>query len=221
MIGESIRRRRSEVPQMPLLLLLLLLLMVVLMLMGRDGRGGHLVVLQRGNRGSIRHERISSRGRATGEEVVRNRSTSEELIFSGVRNARSRPTTGRTETLHALEVKTILLEMTSDVLARQPIDAHQLHYSLRDSVLDPQMSNSVDESFVQLRSPHKARSLQGARRLIAAISSGATTTAGEIRGFEVGLVRNRGKGVGRRVWVLMSGWDVEGEGEVRSDEGLG
>lgn len=219
MIGESIPRRRSEVPQMPLLLLLLLL-MVVLMLMGHGSRGGHLVVLQRGDGGGVRHERIGSGGRAAGEEVVRDGSASEELIFSGVRNAGSRPTAGRAETLHALEVKTILLEMTSDVLARQPIDAHQLHYSLRDSVLDPQMSNSVNESFVQLRSPHKPRPLQGARRLVAAISSGGASAAGEIGGFEVGLVRGRGRVVGRRVWVVMRGWDVKGEGEVGGDEGL-
>lgn len=151
---------------MPLLLLLIVLLLLML-LRSNSGRSD-LLLLQRGD------ERIS---RATSKEMMRNRGTSEELIIG-----RCRTSTGSTKTLHALEIQPILLEMAGDVLARKPINAHQLHYGLRHSVLDTEMSNSINEALVELRCPDKARALEGASGLVGAVGAGH----GEIGGIEIG-----------------------------------
>uniref|UniRef100_A0A0E0DNF6 Uncharacterized protein n=1 Tax=Oryza meridionalis TaxID=40149 RepID=A0A0E0DNF6_9ORYZ len=48
-----------------------------------------------------------------------------------------------------------------DVLAREAIDAHQLHYRLGDGVLDAEVRHRVDEPLVQLRRRKKKRDLGG------------------------------------------------------------
>lgn len=152
---------------MPLLLLMIVLLL--LMLLRSDSDRSDLLLLQRCG------ERISG---ATSKEMMRNRGTSEQLIIGGCRTS-----TRGAETLHALEIQPILLEMAGDVLARKPVNAHQLHYCLGHGVLDAEMSDSVDEALVELGSPDEARALEGASGLVGAVGAGH----GEIGSVEIGL----------------------------------
>lgn len=96
------------------------------------------------------------------------------------------------ETLHPLQIKPVLLQMAGDVLAGQPVDAHQLHYRLRDSILDPQVGHGVDEPLVELRGPHEARPFQGPGRLVSPATGTGSPAAAAAAAAQVSRVEFRG-----------------------------
>lgn len=140
------------------------------------------------------------------------------------------------EALHSLEVEPVLLEVARDVLAGQAVDAHELHYGLRDRVLDPEVGHGVDEPLVELWGPHEPGTLEGPGRLVSGGVSGGVEVGGvaEVGGGRRGLEGHRRRRRRRRrdwrvigIWVLVLGrawvlvwvWvsDVEGYGEIGGD----
>lgn len=155
----------------------------------------------------------------TKEEVMGYGSASEELVIGGGYVAKPRAAgRGRacsTATpLHPLEIQAILLEMTRNVLPRESVDAHELHNSLRNRVLDAQMRDSVYEALVELRRPDESRPLESARGLLAGAAVDGIGMAVVIGGG--GRQRRRR----RRAGISGGGGNIEGESEVWSDEGL-
>lgn len=128
--------------------------------------------------GGERRVRVPAGGGAAGREEG-DRPGGEEVLRGGVRagaggvapaGAGAAPSSAAAavaDPLHALEVEAVLLEVRRNVLAREAIDAHQLHYRLGDGVLDAEVRHRVDEPLVQLRRPHEPGPLERPRRLVA------------------------------------------------------
>jgi len=116
------------------------------------------VLLQRRHKGQV-----VVRGRAGSrvQEVRRHRRAGEEVVRGGVCGG---GTSG--QTLHALQVEAVFLEVAGDVFAGQPVDAHELHYGLGNGVLDPQVGHGIHEALVQLWGPHQSRPFQSPRRFL-------------------------------------------------------
>ncbi|KAF8765630.1 hypothetical protein HU200_008121 [Digitaria exilis] len=130
------------------------------------------------------------------------------------------------EALHALEVEAVLLEVGGDVLAREAVDAHQLHYGLGHGVLDAEVRHGVDEALVELRRPHEARALERPRRLVAAAApSAAAAGARGRRRAAAAAVHVRAAAASssstRPAANAAVPRDVEGDGEIGRDERLG
>lgn len=135
------------------------------------------------------------------------------------------------QSLHALEVKAVLLQVAGHILPGQPIHAHQLHDGLGHGVLDPQVGDRVDEPLVELGRPDEARPLEGAGRLVAAGVGPELAGVGELgrdglgdgarRGEVAGVVGRGGgrvaRGAGRGRVGVRRRRDVEGEGEIGGD----
>lgn len=195
-------RQRSEMSQMPLVVELLLHCGcdLLLVLQGGEGKKG-----------------IRGRDWLATQEMLGHGGAGEELIRGGVGSG-DRPrdgAAGTPEALHALEVEAVLLEVTGDVLAGEAVDAHQLHYGLGDGVLDAEVGHGVDEAFVELRRPDEAGALEGTGGFV---GGGAGKDGGggvEVGGVEIEGRRRRGQ----LVWARKG--DVEGEGKVGGDKGLG
>nr|CAB3461476.1 unnamed protein product [Digitaria exilis] len=145
--------------------------------------------------------------------------------------------TAAAEALHALEVEAVLLEVGGDVLAREAVDAHQLHYGLGHGVLDAEVRHGVDEALVELRRPHEARALERPRRLVsaAAPSAAAAGARGRRRAAAAAVhVRAAARAAAptgpsprasssstRPAANAAVPRDVEGDGEIGRDERLG
>jgi hypothetical protein len=157
-------------------------------------------------------------GRAVGRREEGDGPRGEEVLGGGVGGGAgaggvAAPSPAAAEPLHALEVEAVLLEVGRDVLAREAVDAHELHYGLGHGVLDAELRHGVDEALVQLRRPHEARALERPRRLVAAPAPAAAGSRGRRRAAAVDVGDGaRPAGAVRR--------DVEGHGEIGRDERL-
>lgn len=170
-------RRRPEMPHRPVILrrrsqvmLLLLLLMVVV----EGSRHRHK-----------RQEVIGIRPGSRMQEMSRHRGASKEVVSRVSRACRSCPAAAGTtggNPLHALEVKTILLQVASDVFPGQPINAHELHYGLRNRVLDPKVRHGVNKPLVELRGPNQTRPLESSGRFLAAVAGAQLAGISKIGG---------------------------------------
>ncbi|KAJ0947060.1 hypothetical protein HanRHA438_Chr01g0010971 [Helianthus annuus] len=67
------------------------------------------------------------------EKMSRDRRTRKQMIRSRIS---TRPGSRR-KTLHTFQIKPVLLKMTRDILASQPVYTHELHYRFRYGVLYP------------------------------------------------------------------------------------
>ncbi|CAL4908218.1 unnamed protein product [Urochloa decumbens] len=184
--------------------------------------GGRAVVARREERDGPRGEEVLGGGVGAGARGV---ATPRAAAASS-----SPAAAAAAEPLHALEVEAVLLEVGGDVLAREAVDAHQLHYRLGHGVLDAEVGDGVDEALVELRRPDQARPLQRPGRLVA----GAASAAGARGGGRAAAVHVRAAcaaaapaGASPRAGASASApaaavrRDVEGDGEIGRDERLG
>lgn len=218
--------RRPEMPHLPVILRLQLRV---------AGRGRHLVVLQGGNRHK-RQEMVRA-GPDRMQEMRRHGRARKQMIGGRIRRggqaAAPAPTApaAHGQSLHALEVQAVLLQVAGHILPGQPIHTHQLHDGLGHGVLDPQVGDRIDEPLVELRRPDEARPLEGAGRLVATGAGAKLAGVGELGRAGLGGGARRGEVVGG-VW-RGGGWvalgaggggvavrrrsDVEGESKIGSD----
>uniref|UniRef100_A0A804Q0B3 Uncharacterized protein n=1 Tax=Zea mays TaxID=4577 RepID=A0A804Q0B3_MAIZE len=196
----------------------LVVLVVVRAAHGGEGR----VAVGGGGRAVTRREEGDG---PSGEEVLGGGVSAGAGGVASPRAPASSPAAAAAQPLHALEVQAVLLEVGGDVLAREAVDAHQLHYGLGHGVLDAEVRHGVDESLVQLRRPHEARALERPGRLVAAAAPAAaagTRCRRRTAAVDVGAARAgprtcaprraRPAGAVRR--------DVEGDGQMGRDERL-
>jgi hypothetical protein len=185
-----------------------------------------VVVVVRGAHGREGRVRV---GRAVAVAVPRREerdgSRGEEVLGGGVGPPRAGGVAPpRAHPLHALEVEAVLLEVGGDVLPREAVDAHQLHYGLGHSVLDAQVRHRVHEALVQLRRPHQARPLQRPGRLVPGASSSSHAAAarpgGRRRAAAVHLRPAGSPRAARTAAANAVRGDVEGDGEIGRDERL-
>ena len=138
--------------------------------------GHHLVlvmVVLQSSHGHKRQEMLRI-GASWMEKMRRHGRASEQMVSSRIGRGRSQSTTttwtttsaARGNSLHSLEIKSVLLQMTSNVFSSEAIHTHELHYGLGDSILDPQVRHSVHKPLVELRCPHQPGPLQCPRRLL-------------------------------------------------------
>ena len=188
---------------------------------GRVGVDGRAVAVARREEGDgPRGEEVLGVGVGAGPRGVASPRTSTASASTSASASAAEP-------LHALEVEAVLLEVGRDVLAREAVDAHQLHYGLGHGVLDAEVRHGVDEALVQLRRPHEARPLERPRRLVAgAAPAGAAAGARGRRraaaaavAVDVGHTTARATGAPRTRPAAVRG-DVEGDGEIGRDERL-
>jgi hypothetical protein len=192
-----------------------------------DLRRRVVVVVVRGAHGCEGRIRV---GRAVAVAVTRRGERDgprgEEVLGGGVGPPRAGGVAPpRAHPLHALEVEAVLLEVGGDVLPREAVDAHQLHYGLGHRVLDAQVRHRVHEALVQLRRPHQARPLQRPGRLVPGASSSHAAAArpGGRRRAGAGAVHIRPAGSPRAARAAATAavrGDVEGDGEIGRDERL-
>jgi hypothetical protein len=191
-----------------------------------DLRRRVVVVVVRGAHGCEGRIRV---GRAVAVAVTRRGERDgprgEEVLGGGVGPPRAGGVAPpRAHPLHALEVEAVLLEVGGDVLPREAVDAHQLHYGLGHRVLDAQVRHRVHEALVQLRRPHQARPLQRPGRLVPGASSSSHAAAarpgGRRRAAAVHLRPAGSPRAARTAAANAVRGDVEGDGEIGRDERL-
>ena len=145
----------------------------------------------------------------------RHRATCKEMIGGGIGGGSGGG--GGNSSLHALQVKSVFLQVAGHVFSCQAIHTHELHYGFWDGVFDAQLGDGVDESLVELWGPHEARAFQSARRLFGIEVAGICEFCRvELRGGRYGRRRRRMRDLVERD-VSVRVLDVEGDGEIRSD----
>lgn len=178
------------------------------------------------------------------QEMSRNRRACKQMIGGGVcggcqssASASAASAASAGQTLHTLEIETVLLQMAGNILPGEAVYTHELHYGLGDGVLDPQVCHSVHKALVELWGPHEAGPLERAGGLFPARTRPQVGRIGEF-GRGVGVGRGGGRQGGRRrrwrgMWWLRRLWgllvlgatwvvgvvvsDVKGQGKIRSD----
>ncbi|CAL5094947.1 unnamed protein product [Urochloa decumbens] len=187
--------------------------------------GGRAVVARREEGDGPRGEEVLGGGVGAGARGV----ASPRAAPSA---ASASPAAAAAEPLHALEVEAVLLEVGGDVLAREAVHAHQLHYRLGHGVLDAEVRNGVDEPLVELRRPDQARPLQRPGRLVAGAATAAgargggraTAAAVHVRAAPAAASAGaspRAAAATTRPAAAAVRRDVEGDGEIGRDERLG
>lgn len=152
----------------------------------RDCRSSrHLVVVLEGRDRHKRQEMIRISPPLL-QEMRRHRRAGEQVVGGRVRGATTTGTAAGTaanpagKPLHPLEVKAVFLEVAGDVFTGQSVDAHELHYGLRDGVLDAEVGDGVDEALVELRRPDEAWTLEGPGGLVAAVARSELAGVGDL-----------------------------------------
>jgi hypothetical protein len=201
----------------------------VVVVRGAHGCEGRVRVCAGGRAVSVPVPRLEERDGPRGEEVLGGGVSPRAGGVAPTRAAPDAGTAGATaHPLHALEVEAVLLEVGGHVLAREAVDAHQLHYGLGHGVLDAEVCHRIDEALVQLRRPHQARPLERPGRLVPGAPTPAAGPGGRRRAAAAVHLRPardssaaapavspRAAGTAAAVRA-----DVEGDGEIGRDERL-